>query len=360
MKNSFPEDRYWMKEALKCALLGEGLTNPNPAVGAVLVKNGELIGKGYHSRAGAAHAEIEAIEDAKKRGISVCGSTLYVTLEPCNSWGKTPPCTQYIIREKIGRVVAGSPDPNPKNNPRAVEVLPSMGISFSWELLDEALFLNRGFYHRVLTGKPWVIAKIAMAIDGSLSAGVGDERWISGLPARTLAHKLRMVADGILIGAQTARVDNPQLTIRLVDKRYKVQPWRVILSLSGKLPRDLTLFRDAFKERTLVCVRMPIEMVLKELGSREVSILLVEGGAAVLHEMLKEGCVHEISFFLSAVIIGKQPLNVNPYSPANLSFPFALVKPSWEKLGEDIYCHGLLEKGSKFLESIRIEYASKG
>ncbi|QSR87722.1 bifunctional diaminohydroxyphosphoribosylaminopyrimidine deaminase/5-amino-6-(5-phosphoribosylamino)uracil reductase RibD [Candidatus Methylacidiphilum infernorum] len=357
LKNFSPEDRYWMKEALKWALLGEGLTSPNPAVGAVLVKDGTLIGRGYHRKAGQAHAEIEAIEDAKKRGETVAGSTLYVTLEPCSSWGKTPPCTERIVKEKISRVVAGSPDPNPRNKPRAVELLPSLGIDFSWEILEEALFLNRGFYHRILTGKPWVIGKIAMAIDGSLSAGVGEERWISGIAARTMAHRLRMIADAILIGAQTARADNPRLTIRLVDPKGKIQPWRVIVSRSGNLPGDLFLFTDAFKERTLLFVKMPWERVLGELGSRDVGILLVEGGAEVLHQLIKEGWIQEVSFFLSPLIIGKQPLEDSSTDASFLSMPLELVNPSWQKFDEDMYCHGLLEKGARFLERVRVEYA---
>ncbi|CAI9085226.1 riboflavin biosynthesis protein RibD [Candidatus Methylacidiphilum fumarolicum] len=356
MKSFSLDDRYWMQEAFKLALLGEGLTSPNPSVGAVIVKNGIIIGKGYHKKAGAPHAEIEAIEDAKRHGYSVSGSTLYVTLEPCTCWGKTPPCSLRIIEEKISRVVAGSPDPNPKNKPRAMELFRAQGIDFSWEIHSEAIFLNRGFYHWIVTGKPWVIGKMAMAIDGSFSAGIGDEKWISGLPARTVAHTLRMISDGILIGAQTARHDNPLLTIRHVDKKYKVQPWRAIVSLSGRLPKELFLFTDSFKERTLLFVRVPLEMVLEELGSRTVTTLLVEGGKTIFQAFLSKGLIHEVAFFLSPLIIGKAhhtEWGNSLIESKALSSPIPLIYPSWENLKGDIYCRGLLLKGAQFLEEIR-------
>jgi diaminohydroxyphosphoribosylaminopyrimidine deaminase/5-amino-6-(5-phosphoribosylamino)uracil reductase len=247
-------DRRFLRRALELAARGAGLTPPNPRVGAVLVRAGKIIGEGFHHRAGGPHAEVLAVREAKKRGHAVAGATLYVTLEPCSTRGRTPPCTGLILREKIARVVFAATDPNPAHAGLATKILRAGGVEVSSGILAaEATALNRDFNWWIVRRRPWVVAKIALSLDGRIVAPSGDDRWLTGPEARLAAHALRFESDAILIGAETARQDNPRLTVRLSGgTRGKVQPWRIVVTRSGKLPRDLHLFTDRYRGRTRV------------------------------------------------------------------------------------------------------------
>ena len=271
-KTSLITDRRFLRRALELARLGAGLTLPNPCVGAVVARGNKIIGEGYHRKAGSPHAEVNAVADAEKRGHSVEGATLYVTLEPCSTHGRTPPCTGLILRKKIARVVFAATDPNPAHAGAAARLLRKAGVVVSSGLLaEEAAALNRDFNWSIVQHRPWVVAKIALSLDGRIVTPTGDDRWLTSLAARTLAHELRWESDAILIGAETARQDNPRLTVRLPGRSGKIQPWRVVMTRSGKLPRGLHLFADRHRDRTLVFQRRSLKEVIAMLGALEVS-----------------------------------------------------------------------------------------
>lgn len=341
-------DLNFMARALELAWRGVGLTSPNPRVGAVIVRGGKILGEGFHERAGLPHAEINAIADAKQHGHALAGATLYVTLEPCSTHGRTPPCTDAIKREKFKRVVVGATDPNPKHAGHGLTLLRRAGIAVaSGVLADEAQALNRDFNQWIVTGKPWVVAKIAMSLDGRIALPAGRGRWLTGPAARRVAHQLRWESDAILVGAETVRVDNPQLTVRLPGRssaaQKKLQPWRVVLTRTGKLPRKrLHLFTDEFKERTLVYRSMPIPKVLTDLGKRGVTNVLIEGGGKVLGEAFAAGVVNEIAFFVAPRRIGSGPMAID--LPQGKKWTIAITPGSLriEKVGKDFLVRALI------------------
>ena len=228
-----------MRAALAEARRGIGRASPNPAVGAVLVRGQRVISRGYHRASGLPHAEIECLA-AAPRG-SLRSATLYVTLEPCSTIGRTPPCTDAIVRAGVGRVVIGATDPNPLHSGRGIDQLRAAGIKVTTGVLAaECSRLNEAFNKWIVTGKPFVIAKCGMSLDGRLTRAPNEGRWLTGPAARRHAMQLRAQVDAILIGAETLRRDNPRLTTRGI--RGARQPWRVVLSRSGKLPRDCASF----------------------------------------------------------------------------------------------------------------------
>jgi diaminohydroxyphosphoribosylaminopyrimidine deaminase/5-amino-6-(5-phosphoribosylamino)uracil reductase len=331
-------DRRYLRRALELARLGSGLTLPNPRVGAVLVRGGKIIGEGHHQRAGTPHAEVHAVADAKKRGHAVTGATLYVTLEPCSTHGRTPPCTELILREKIARVVFAATDPNPAHAGAAMRLLRAAGVEVSAGLLaEEAAALNRDFNWWIVHQRPWVTAKIALSLDGRIVAPPGDDRWLTSSAARTAAHELRWEADAILVGAETARQDNPQLTVRLPGRRGKVQPWRIVMTRSGKLPRTLHLFSDRHRDRTFVFQNTPLKEVLSALGALEISHVLIEGGGQILTEALREKLVNEVAFFVAPAAMGTLPRALN-----RLPAPLRLREVNYQAVGPDILCRGLI------------------
>lgn len=333
-----------MSHALELAQRGIGLTNPNPRVGAVIVRSGTILGEGFHKKAGEPHAEINAIADAQKRGNKIAGATIYVTLEPCCTQGRTPPCTEAIKREKLKRVVVGAVDPNPHHAGHGLTILRRAGITVtSGVLAKEAAALNRDFNHWITTGMPWVVAKIAMSLDGRIMPRTG--RWLTGAKARRVAHELRWQSDAIVVGAETVRIDNPQLTIRLPGRKGKVQPWRVVLTRSGNLPRRTAhLFTDAHKERTLVFQNVPIKQILRNLGKRGVTNVLLEGGGKLLGEAFAAGVVNEIAFFIAPQIVGQGPVAIA--LPRGKKWETALVPGTLtvEKVGVDALVRGLVRK----------------
>jgi len=330
-------DERFLRHALALARLGAGLTLPNPRVGAVLVREGGIIGEGYHRRAGTPHAEVHAVADAKRRGHPVAGATLYVTLEPCSTQGRTPPCTGLIVREKIARVVYSATDPNPAHAGAATRLLRAAGIEVCSGLLAEAATaLNRDFNWWIVQRRPWVVAKIALSLDGRITAPPEDDRWLTSPAARKVAHEFRWEADAILVGAETARQDNPRLTVRLPGKHGKLQPWRVVVTRSGHLPKNLHLFSDRYRDRTLVFQNRPLTDVIAALGTWNVSHLLIEGGGQILMEAFRQKLVNEVAFFIAPSVMGTVPRAL-----AKLSAPVRLRDVSYTQVGPDLLCRGL-------------------
>jgi diaminohydroxyphosphoribosylaminopyrimidine deaminase/5-amino-6-(5-phosphoribosylamino)uracil reductase len=331
-------DIRFLRRALELAKLGAGLTLPNPRVGAVLVRGGKIIGEGYHKRAGGPHAEVNAVRDAKNRGHVVEGATIYLTLEPCSTHGRTPPCTGLILREKIRRVVFAATDPNPDHAGVAEKLLRTAGVRVTSGLLaDEATVLNRDFNWWITRRLPWVVAKIALSLDGRIITPPRDDRWLTSPAARVAAHELRWDSDAILVGAETARQDNPQLTIRLPGRKGKVQPWRVVVTRSGKLPRHLHLLSDKHRDRTLVFRNQPLDEIVAALGALQISHLLIEGGGQILTEALKLGLVNEVAFFIAPSVMGTIPRALN-----ELPSPIRLRDVSYRQIGPDLFCRGLI------------------
>jgi diaminohydroxyphosphoribosylaminopyrimidine deaminase/5-amino-6-(5-phosphoribosylamino)uracil reductase len=336
-------DRHFLQRAIELAKRGRGLTLPNPRVGAVLVRGGKIIGEGHHERAGAAHAEVRAVTDAKKRGHArlIPGATLYVSLEPCSTRGRTPPCTGLILREKIGRVVFAATDPNPAHAGAAAALLQKAGVKVAHGLLaDEAAALNRDFNWWIVKRRPWVVAKIALSLDGRIVAPAADDRWLTSPTARAVAHRLRFESDAILIGGETARRDDPALTVRLPrgESRQKTQPWRIVWARSGRLRRGLQLFSDGHRERTLVFRNVPLKKVLADLGRREISHVLIEGGGRVLTEAFRAGLVNEVAFFIAPGVMGTAARALG-----KLQMPVRLREVSYETVGADLLCRGLVK-----------------
>jgi len=331
-------DIRFLRRALELAQLGSGLTFPNPRVGAVLVRGGKIIGEGYHRRAGTPHAEVHAVADAKKRGHRVEGATLYVTLEPCSTHGRTPPCTGLILREKIARMVFAATDPNPAHAGRATRLLKKAGVEVSHGVLaKEAAELNRDFNWYITKRRPWVVAKIALSLDGRITTPPQDDRWLTSPEARRAAHELRWESDAILIGAETARADNPELTVRLPERQGKVQPWRVVLTRHGNLPKSLHLFSDAHKDRTLVFRNQPLKKVLADLGRRGIAHVLIEGGGEILTEAFRQKLVNEVAFFIAPAAMGTATRALK-----KLGATLRLREVRYESVGPDLLCRGLL------------------
>ncbi len=323
-----------MLRALELARKGKGRTSPNPCVGAVLVSKGRLIGEGYHRKAGSPHAEVEAVRDARKRGNSPAGATLYVTLEPCCTHGRTPPCTELILKEKIKRVVIAAQDPNPAHAGRGLKLLRKAGIRVESGLLEkEATDLNRDFNHWIVSGLPWVTVKIAMSLDGRITRPRGEGQWLTGVAARTVAHQMRAEADAIIIGAETARQDNPALTIRIPGWKGKQQPWRVVMTRSGKLSKRLTLLSDDYQDRTIVYKRRSWKAVLQDLGRRGVMNLLVEGGGKLCGSILESGFGNELAIFIAPHLSGTSKMSFD-WSRGLLK-SIALEKVEVESVGKD-------------------------
>ncbi len=327
-----------MGRALVLAQRGLGLTLPNPRVGAMLVRGGKIIGEGWHQRAGGAHAEVNAVADAKKRGHAAAGATLYVTLEPCSTHGRTPPCTELILREKIARVVFAATDPNPAHAGAAMRLLRAAGVNVSSGLLaEEANALNRDFNWWIVRRRPWVVAKIALSLDGRIVTPPDDDRWLTSPQARSAAHELRWESDAILVGAETARQDNPRLTVRLPGKKGKIQPWRIVVTRSGKLPRHMHLFSDTHRDRTLVFRNQSLEEIIVTLGAWDISHLLIEGGGEVMTEALRSNLVNEVAFFIAPSVMGTVPRALK-----KLDVPLRLREVSYRALGPDLLCRGLV------------------
>lgn len=326
----------FMWAALAEARRGLGKVSPNPAVGAVLVQRERIVSSGYHRASGLPHAEIECLAAAPAG--SLRSATLYVTLEPCSTTGRTPPCTEAILRAGAGRVVIGATDPNPLHGGRGIDRLRAAGIKVTTGVLAaECNRLNEAFNKWIATGKPFVIAKCGMSLDGRLTRPVGEGRWLTGPAARRHARALRAEVDAILIGAETLRQDDPRLTTRIRGAR---QPWRVVLSRSGKLPRTAHLFRDRFADRTLVYRDKTLRQVLDDLGRREITSVLIEGGGNTLGQAFDARLVDRIQFYLAPLMTGGPILAVPGKGAGSTMDGARLRDPRFEKIGPDLAITG--------------------
>ena len=301
------------------------------------MQRGRITATGYHRATGLPHAEIECLADAS--GASLRSATLYVTLEPCSTTGRTPPCTEAIVRAGVGRVVIGATDPNPSHSGRGIRELRAAGIEVTTNVLAvECTRLNEAFNKWIVTGKPFVIAKCGMSLDGRLTRPPNEERWITSAAARRHALQLRLQVDSILIGAATLRQDDPRLTIR--GARETRQPWRVVLTRSGKLPREAHLFADRFAERTLVYRKKTLGEVLADLGRKEVTSVLIEGGGDVLGQAFDARLVDRVQFYLAPLLTGGPVLAVSGNGAGSTVEGARLAEIRYEKLGRDLVISG--------------------
>ncbi len=319
-------DEYFMKRAIALARRGKGRTSPNPLVGAVIVKGGRIIGEGYHQTAGGPHAEINALA---RTGESAEGATVYVNLEPCCHYGKTPPCVPGLAAAAPARVVIGMMDPNPLVAGRGIEELKALGIETTVGVLEkECRALNEVFLKYITTGLPFVTLKFAQTLDGRIAAQNGDSRWVSSPGARRYVHRLRSLHDGILVGSGTVRQDDPELTVRLVRGK---NPLRIVTASRLSLPREARVLKGQDQAKTLIATtdraegnrealadqgieiltlpateegKVDLFALLQALGKRGISSLLVEGGAGIITSFLAAGLVDRIVAIIAPKILG--------------------------------------------------------
>ncbi|MCX7833898.1 MAG: bifunctional diaminohydroxyphosphoribosylaminopyrimidine deaminase/5-amino-6-(5-phosphoribosylamino)uracil reductase RibD [Ignavibacteria bacterium] len=311
------------KYILKCINLatnGLGRTSPNPLVGCIIVKNNRIIGRGYHKYYGGAHAEINAINDALKRKENLEGSTLYVNLEPCCHYGKTPPCTNEIIKNKIKNVVIGMEDPNPLVSGKGIKQLRNAGIKVEYGIKkDECIELNKTYIKNICDKLPYVSLKIAQSIDGKISLTNNESKWITNPDSRKYVKKLRNQYDAILIGHNTALLDNPSL---LPEDLSKI-PYRIVLSdTPEKLPATHKLFSDKYSSKTLILFseisKKGYRKILKTLYRMNIYNILVEGGAFIFSKFIEYKLFDDIFLFVANKIIGKGISPFEMYSITNL------------------------------------------
>lgn len=360
-------DETFMKEALKLARRGMGRTSPNPMVGAVLVREGGIVGRGWHRRAGMPHAEVEAIGDALRTGQRPRGATLYVTLEPCSTQGRTPPCTEAIRAAGIRRVVAGAEDPNPRHAGRGLEWLRSAGTRVvSGVLAGPCTELNAAFNRWIVHRTPLVTVKAAMTLDGRIATASGESRWITGERSRAHAMRLRRNSDAILVGINTVLADDPSLTVRTSSGKPApgARLLRVVLDSRARTPLSARMVTDDRPERTLIVVserapgkrvralekrvsvlrapesggRIDLRRVLKELGKREIVSLLVEGGGEVNAAFLEGRLAQRIAFFYAPMILGGAGAKraVAGKGATGWRDIIRLQAPRWKRLGDDL------------------------
>jgi diaminohydroxyphosphoribosylaminopyrimidine deaminase/5-amino-6-(5-phosphoribosylamino)uracil reductase len=333
----------FMRAAVLEAKKGLGATSPNPAVGAVLVLRNRIIARGHHRFAGGDHAEIDCLR--KLDDPIPAEAVLYVTLEPCSTRGRTAPCANYIIQSGVQRVVIGAVDPNPKHRGRAIGLLRRAGLDVSHGVLeDECKRLNEAFNKWIVSGEPFVIAKCGMSLDGYLTRPPGETRWLTSESARTHARQLRAVVDAILVGAETIRRDNPRLTVREGPRR--AQPWRVILTKSGRLPQNAMIFRDSEKERTVVYRSRSLRAVLRDLGRREITSVLIEGGGHVLSQALDQRLIDKVQIYIAPIFTGGGVLAFGGEGAASTEQSLRLDSPGYERIGQDICITGYPKKAT--------------
>ena len=363
-----------MRVALRLAGRGAGNTSPNPMVGAVVVKRGQVVGQGYHQSAGTPHAEIHALRSA---GEQAQDATIYVTLEPCNHQGRTPPCTEAIVRSGVNRVVMGCSDPNPRVSGGGADYLRSKGISVEVGVLEERCFkLNEPFIKHITTGLPLVIAKVAASLDGKIASHLGDSRWISNERSRRFVHRLRHAVDGILVGVGTVIADNPRLTTRLPGKKGK-NPLRIVLDTHLRTPPDCLVAAQNNEASTLIATgpepykkrkavlegqgvevlplplkrgRVSLPALLKHLGKCDITSLLVEGGAEVHGGFFYDNLVDKVYLFFAPKIIGGSsgvPM-VGGIGAASVAEALSLRDLKLRRFDDDIMIEGYLKDSALF------------
>lgn len=363
-----------MKRALVLAQRGYGGTSPNPMVGAVLVRNGEIVGEGWHQRAGEAHAEINALLKAKDRARN---ASLFVTLEPCSTLGRTPRCTDAIIKSGIAEVIVAATDPNPKHSGEGFSILRKAGIKVRTGLLaEEAKRLNEAFNFWVTQKRPWVICKCAMSLDGKIATNSGESKWITGGKAREFGMRLRLGADAIVVGINTILRDDPALTLRAAPG-MKIPAWkqlrRVVLDPEGRIPDSARVLRDESAGLTTVVLRsgapvrkvrelenvasviivpsignereINLRWVLKKLGAEGVTSVLVEGGGETHARFFRQSLVNRVYFFYAPLIIAGRsaPKSVAGRRTLRRGRGLQLTQVEWSKVGEDLLCTAMVQ-----------------
>jgi diaminohydroxyphosphoribosylaminopyrimidine deaminase/5-amino-6-(5-phosphoribosylamino)uracil reductase len=315
------DDKKYMRRALELAAQGRGFTSPNPMVGCVIVRDGCILGEGYHKRYGGPHAEVEAVQAA---GGDIRGATVYVTLEPCTHYGKTPPCADLLIKQQPQRVVVAMSDPNPVVCGRGIARLREAGIRVDVGLMEkEARRLNEAFITFITTGRPFVIAKCAMTLDGKIATRTGHSQWVTGEEAREKVHQLRSTVDAILVGSRTVMIDNPRLTAR--PKHGPAHdPVRIVLDAAAYLDTDRAVFHVKSKAPTWVATTKPREYpcaqevlvlpqaeegvdmraLMQRLGERNITSVLIEGGGSTLASAFEADIVDKVCFFIAPKIVG--------------------------------------------------------
>lgn len=330
------EHAKYMSLALKLAKKAEGMTSPNPMVGAVVVKKDKILGQGYHKKAGLPHAEVEAFNNAERKKNSVKGASLYVTLEPCcHEKKRTPPCVRAIIEKKISKVYVAMLDPNPKVSGNGVKLLRKNGIQVEVGILEEkAKALNEAFTKYITTKKPFVVLKLAATMDGKIAAYTGDSKWIGSPNQRSFAHKLRNQVDGIMVGIETVLKDNPSLNVRLTKKTR--DPIPIALDRKLRIPLESNILK--IHERSIIATsnkskarkvenlkklgatilkiredkngRLNLKELMTKLGRMEIMSVLIEGGSKVAASAIKSGIVDKVVFFYSPKIVGSEGISM--------------------------------------------------
>jgi diaminohydroxyphosphoribosylaminopyrimidine deaminase/5-amino-6-(5-phosphoribosylamino)uracil reductase len=355
-------DFVHMERALALAKRGMYTTDPNPRVGCVLVKHGEVIGEGFTQPAGQDHAEVRALKDARSRGHDLRGATAYVTLEPCSHFGRTPPCANALIEAQVERVVAAMEDPNPQVSGRGLKMLRDAGIEVRCGLLaNEAHELNIGFISRMTRGRPWVRMKVAASLDGRTGLPSGVSQWITGEAARADGHAWRARASAILTGIGTVREDDPRMTVRaidtprqpqrvLIDSQLDVPPTAQILAgaptliFCGNLDERHTERAAALRDRGAEIVQMAnaagkvdLPAMLKVLGERMVNELHVEAGYKLNGSLLREGCVDELLVYLAPSLLGMDSMSMfSLNAPETLEGRMQLNFHTVDRIGDDL------------------------
>ena len=357
-------DTDFMREALRIAKNAEGRTSPNPMVGAVIVREGKIIAEGWHRKAGTPHAEVHALNMA---GELAKNSTMYVTLEPCSHYGRTPPCANKIVESGIKKVFVAMKDPNPLVAGRGIEILKSAGIDVEVGLLeDDAQKLNEIFLKYITKKIPFVTAKFACSLDGKIATTAGESQWITCEESRKFSHHLRDMYDSIMVGVNTVIADNPSLTTRLVIGK---NPVRIVVDSHARTPIDSKIIRDGQAE-TIIAVtenappekiselknfgveiitagrdKVDLKILLEELAKREITSVLVEGGGTLHYSMFEKNLVDKIFAFIAPKIIGgKNSLTaVEGAGFEKLSDVVQIKNISAENLGEDILLTGYIK-----------------
>lgn len=357
----------YMKRALELAKLGEGRVNPNPLVGAVIVKDGRIIGEGYHKAFGGPHAEVNAFSNALE---DVTGAHMYVTLEPCSHYGKTPPCAKAIVEKRIKKVTIAMKDPNPMVSGNGIDILRKNGIEVEVGVMEEeAKALNEIFIKYITTKLPFCILKTASTLDGKISTFTGDSKWITGEKSREYVHQIRNKISSIMVGIETVIKDNPSLTTRIKEKKGR-NPIRIIIDSKGRIPLDAKLLYEegstiivttqkASEEKLIKLKELGVEIIktplknervdlvylMKELGERKIDSILLEGGGTLSYSALKEGIVDKVMTFIAPKIIGGRD-SKTPVEGDGIEFmkdAINLKSIEVQRFDEDILIQGYLK-----------------
>ncbi|MDU5100153.1 MAG: bifunctional diaminohydroxyphosphoribosylaminopyrimidine deaminase/5-amino-6-(5-phosphoribosylamino)uracil reductase RibD [Peptoniphilus grossensis] len=326
-------DSFYMLRALELAEKGIGHTKTNPLVGCVIVKDEEIIGEGAHLKFGENHAEVNAIEDAKNRGNDLKGASLYVNLEPCSHYGKTPPCANRIVEEGITRVVIGTTDPFPKVAGGGIKILEDAGISITEGVCqEECLKLNERFFTYVKNKRPFVVLKAGMSLDGKIATASGESKWITSEFSRAYSHELRGKLDAIMVGIGTVLADNPTLNVR--HGKYRVNPIRIVTDSKLRIPLDAKLLAEDLDSIAIIATtkncdkekleklkkmknvevlifgekngKVDLKDLMEKLKAYDISSILLEGGRTLNAEMLKNNLVDKFYFFMAPILLGSK------------------------------------------------------